>query len=68
MQRAIKKEAGDNYLKRIVVAFLAVIMMTTMLRPQIVQAASAEPDVGRTAAESRRSQGAGGRSGYYICR
>lgn len=41
MQRAIKKEAGDNYLKRIVVAFLAVIMMTTMLRPQIVQAASA---------------------------
>ena len=31
MQRAIKKEAGDNYLKRIVVAFLAVIMMTTML-------------------------------------
>lgn len=35
MQRAIKKEAGDNYLKRIVVAFLAVIMMTTMLRPQI---------------------------------
>lgn len=33
MQRAIKKEAGDNYLKRIVVAFLAVIMMTTMLRP-----------------------------------
>ena len=42
MQRAIKKEAGDNYLKRIIVAFLAVIMMTTMLRPQIVQAASAE--------------------------
>ena len=41
MQRAIKKETGDNYLKRIVVAFLAVIMMTTMLRPQIVQAASA---------------------------
>ena len=41
MQRATKKEAGYNYLKRIIVAFLAVIMMTTMLRPQIVQAASA---------------------------
>lgn len=47
MQRAIKKEAGDNYLKRIVVAFLAVIMMTTMLRPQIVQAASAESQSSR---------------------
>ena len=41
MQRTVKKEAGDNYLKRIIVALLAVIMMTTMLRPQIVQAGSA---------------------------
>ena len=41
MQRAIKKRSRRYYLKRIVVAFLAVIMMTTMLRPQIVQAASA---------------------------
>ena len=36
-----RKKTGNNCLKRIIVAFLAVIMMTTMLRPQIVQAASA---------------------------
>ncbi len=31
MQKRIQKETGNNCLKRIIVAFLAVIMMTTML-------------------------------------
>ena len=30
MQKRIQKETGNNCLKRIIVAFLAVIMMTTM--------------------------------------
>lgn len=33
MQKRIQKETGNNCLKRIIVAFLAVIMMTTMLHP-----------------------------------
>ena len=37
MQKRIQKETGNNCLKRIIVAFLAVIMMTTMLHPQMVQ-------------------------------
>ena len=41
MQKIIQKEAENNYWKRILVATLAVIMMTVMLRPQMVQAASA---------------------------
>ena len=40
MQKRIQKETGNNCLKRIIVAFLAVIMMTTMLHPQMVQAAT----------------------------
>ena len=40
MQKRIQKEIGNNCLKRIIVAFLAVIMMTTMLHPQMVQAAT----------------------------
>ena len=40
MQKRIQKETGNNCLKRIIVTFLAVIMMTTMLHPQMVQAAT----------------------------
>ena len=40
MQKRIQKETGNNCVKRIIVAFLAVIMMTTMLHPQMVQAAT----------------------------
>lgn len=40
MQKRIQKKMGNNCLKRIVVAFLAVIMVTTMLHPQMVQAAT----------------------------
>ena len=40
MQKRIQKETENNCLKRIIVAFLAVIMMTTMLHPQMVQAAT----------------------------
>ena len=41
MQKIIQKEAENNYLKRILVVILAVIMMAAMLRPQMVQAAAA---------------------------
>ncbi|MEI3335253.1 MAG: hypothetical protein V8R24_08755 [Dorea longicatena] len=44
MQKRIQKETGNNCLKRIIVAFLAVIMMTTMLHPQMVQAATGNYD------------------------
>ncbi len=40
MQKIIQKEAENNYLKRILTVVLAVIMMTVMLCPQMVQAAS----------------------------
>ena len=41
MQKITQKEAENNYLKRILVVILAVIMMAAMLRPQMVQAAAA---------------------------
>ena len=41
MQKIIQKEAENNYLKRILIVILGVIMTTVMLRPQMVQAAAA---------------------------
>lgn len=68
MQKRIQKETGNNCVKRIIVAFLAVIMMTTMLHPQMVQAATGTengiyqtPDAGGYSnGEAAYSGGAGG--------
>ena len=56
MQKRIQKETGNNCLKRIIVAFLAVIMMTTMLHPQMVQAATGTEN-GRTMKHPYLKQG-----------
>ena len=52
MQKIIQKEAENNYLKRILVVILAVIMMAAMLRPQMVQAAAAGK-IGRASCRER---------------